>query len=96
MVNWLKQKLNRLKHWSTINANLIKMSFIFEKKIHTQPVNHCHITASASYSTIPKQDLSVVYGGSTFNYGKQLSLYILLMPRVNMTRDLAHLLLSDL
>ena len=41
--------------------------------------------------SLPNQELSVLYGGPTLNYGGQLSLYV-----VNMTRDLAHLQLSDL
>ena len=45
---------------------------------------------------IPNQELSVLYGGPTLNYGEQLSLYVPYMLRVNMTRDLAHLQLSDL
>ena len=44
----------------------------------------------------PNQELSVLYGGPTLNYGKQLSLYVPYMLRVNMTGDLAHLQLSDL
>ena len=47
-------------------------------------------------SALPNQELSVVYGGTTLNYGGQLSLYFPHMLRVNMTRDLAHLQLSDL
>ena len=35
-------------------------------------------------------------GGPTLNYGRQLSLYVPYMLRVNMTGDLAHLQLSDL
>ena len=42
------------------------------------------------------QELSVPYGGPTLNYGGQLSLYVPHMLRVNMTRALAHLQLSDL
>ena len=34
--------------------------------------------------------------GSTLNYGGQLSLYLPYVLRLNMTRDLAHLQLSDL
>ena len=45
---------------------------------------------------LPNQELSVLYGGPTLNYGGQLSLYVLHMLRVNMTKDLAHLQLSDL
>ena len=45
---------------------------------------------------LPNQELSVLYGGPTLNYGKQLSLYFPHMLRVNMTRDLTHLQLSDL
>ena len=45
---------------------------------------------------IPNQELSVLYGGDTLNYGGQLSLYVPYMLRVNMTGDLAHLQLSDL
>ena len=49
------------------------------------------------YSTKkPNQELSVLYGGPTLNYGRQLSLYFSHMLRVNMTWDLAHLQLSDL
>ena len=44
---------------------------------------------------IPNQELSALYGGPTLNYGKQLSLYVPYMLRVNMTGDLAHLQLSD-
>ena len=50
---------------------------------------------SASFA-VPNQELSVLYRGPTFNYGRQLSLYFPHMLRVNMTRDLAHLQLSDL
>ena len=45
---------------------------------------------------LPNQELSVLYGGPTLNYGEQLSLYVLYMLRVNISRDLAHLQLSDL
>ena len=45
---------------------------------------------------LANQELSVLYGGPTLNYGKQLSLYVPYMLRVNMTGDLAHLQLSDL
>ena len=38
----------------------------------------------------------MLYGGLTLNYGEQLSLYFPHMLRVNMTRDLAHMQLSDL
>ena len=48
------------------------------------------------WSLLPNQELSVLYGGPTLNYGRQLSLYYPHMHRVNMTRDLAHLQLSDL
>ena len=44
----------------------------------------------------PNQELSVLYGGPTLNYGEQLSLYVPYMLRVNMTGDLAHLQFSDL
>ena len=47
-------------------------------------------------SIIPNQELSVLYGGPTLNYGRQLSLYFPHMLRVTMTRDLAHMELSDL
>ena len=46
--------------------------------------------------SVPNQELSVLYGGPTLSYGRQLSLYFPHMLRVNMTRDLAHLQLSDL
>ena len=45
---------------------------------------------------LPNQELLVLYGGPTLNYGGQLSLYVPYMLRVNMTGDLAHLQLSDL
>ena len=45
---------------------------------------------------LPNQELSVLYGGPILNYGRQLSLYFPQMLCVNMTRDLAHLQLSDL
>ena len=45
---------------------------------------------------LPNQELSVLYGGPTLNYGGQLSLYFPHMLLLNMTRDLAHLQLSDL
>ena len=45
---------------------------------------------------LPNQELSVLYVGSTLNYGARLSLYVSHMLRVNMTRDLAHLQLSDI
>ena len=45
---------------------------------------------------LPNQELSVLYGGPTLNYGGQLSLYLPYMLRENMTWDLAHLQLSDL
>ena len=45
---------------------------------------------------VPNQELSVLNGGPTLNYGEQLSLYVPHMLCVNMTGDLAHLQLSDL
>ena len=45
---------------------------------------------------LPNQELSVLYGWPTLHYGEQLFLYVPHMFRVNMTRDLAHLQLSDL
>ena len=45
---------------------------------------------------LPNQELSVMYGWPTLNYEGHLSLYVPYMLRVNMTRDLAHLQLSDL
>ena len=45
---------------------------------------------------LPNQELSVLYGGPTLNYGGQLSLYVPYLLRVNITGDLAHLHLSDL
>ena len=53
------------------------------------------ITAQ-NHPLLPNQELSVLYGGPTLNYGGQLSLYVSHMLRVNMTGDLAHLQLSDL
>ena len=45
---------------------------------------------------MPNQELSVLYGEPTLNYGEQLSLYVSYMLRLSMTGDLAHLQLSDL
>ena len=50
----------------------------------------------ACFFALPNQELSVLYGGPTLNYGEQLSLYVPYMLRVSMTGDLAHLQLSDL
>ena len=47
-------------------------------------------------TALPNQELAVLYGGPTLNYREQLSLYVPHMLRVNVTRDLAHLQLSDL
>ena len=38
----------------------------------------------------------MLYGGLTLKYGEQLSLYVPHMLLVSMTRNLAHLQLSDL
>ena len=46
--------------------------------------------------SFPNQELSVLYGGPTLNYGEQLSLYVPYMLGVSMTEDLAHLQVSDL
>ena len=48
------------------------------------------------FDYLPNQELSVLYGGATLNYGGELSLYVPYMLRVNMTGDLAYLQLSDL
>ena len=48
------------------------------------------------FTLLPNEELSVLYGGPTLNYGGQLSLYAPYMLRVNMTVDLAHMQLSDL
>ena len=57
---------------------------------------HIEISETVFLRLFPNQELSVLYGGPTLNYGRQLSLYVPHMLRVNMTRDLAHLQLSDL
>ena len=57
------------------------------------PITHLRFTPR---SLQPNQELSVLYGGPTLNYGRQLPLYVPYMLRVNMTGDLAHLQLSDL
>ena len=49
-----------------------------------------------NYRTVPNQKLSVLYGVPTLNYGEQLFLYFSHLLRLNMTRDLVHLQLSDL
>ena len=60
----------------------------------------CKTTVAWNYvafnSALPNQELSVLYGGPTLIYGWQLSMYFPHMFRVNMTRDLAYLQLSDL
>ena len=48
------------------------------------------------YISLPNQELSVLYEGSTLNYGEQLSLYFPYMLLVNMATNLAHVQLSDL
>ena len=47
-------------------------------------------------SILPNQELSVLYGGPTLNYERQLSLCFPHLLRLSMTGDLAHLQLSDL
>ena len=51
---------------------------------------------SINFTSLPNQELSVLYGEPTLNYGRQLSLYFPHILRVNMTTDLAHLQVSDL
>ena len=60
--------------------------------LYNLPAAHLRFTPR---SLQPNQELSVLYGGPTLNYGGQLSLYIPHMLRLNMTRDLAHMQLSD-
>ena len=55
----------------------------------------CHL-AIFRHILLPNQELSVLYGGPTLNYGEQLSLYVPYMLRLSMTGDLARLQLSDL
>ena len=43
------------------------------------------INTCLSAVTLPNQELSVLYGGPTLNYGGQLFLYVPYMLRVNMT-----------
>ena len=57
---------------------------------------HCLAIHYDTMLMLPNQELSVLYGGPTLNYGVQLSLYVSYMLRVNMTGDVAHLQLSDL
>ena len=57
---------------------------------------HLHICILLEPIEPTQSRISVLYGGPTLNYGRQLSLYFPHMLRVNMTRDLAHLQLSDL
>ena len=49
-----------------------------------------------SFTAYTQSRIFLLYGGPTLNYGKQLFLYVSHMLRVNMTRDLPHLQLSDL
>ena len=61
------------------------------------PITHLRFTPrSLQVCLLPNQELSVLYGGPTLNYGEELFLYVPYMPRVSMTGDLAHLQLSDL
>ena len=55
-----------------------------------------HRGLTGPWSPLPNQELSVLFGGLTLNYGEQLSLYVSYMLRISMTGDLAHLQLSDL
>ena len=65
------------------------------KKLKTRKYDFLQISAKY-YMLLPNQELSVLYGGPTLNYGEQLSLYVPHKLRVSMTGDLAHLQLSDL
>ena len=56
-------------------------------------LKHRHLSM---WGVLPNQELSVLYGGPTLNYGGQLFPYVSHMLRVNMARDLAYLQLSDL
>ena len=75
---------------------LIKQTFYFEFYAVFRTSQNFHVASSHVVLALPNQELSVLYGGPTLNYGEQLSLYVPYMLSVNMTRDLAHLQLSDL
>ena len=72
-----------------LHCNIFLVSFIRIFSVY-------HIFTIVTIRTLPNQELSLLYGGSTLNYGEQLSQYIPHMFRISMTRDLAHLQLSDL
>ena len=78
---WSNRRLNKIVNIScSLKSALFLYFLVFEAKM----------------ATMPNQELSVLYGGPTLNYGGQLSLYVSYMLRVNMTGDLAHLQLSGL
>ena len=75
-------KLFIIKH-PTLAKKILNLTRFEKKLLSIEPM-------------LPNQELSVLYGGPTLNYGGQLSLYFPYMLRVSMTGDLAHLQFSDL
>ena len=70
-----------------------KFLWLYQNYTFRSIIQHTSLELS---NKLPNQELSVLYGGPTLNYRGHLSLYVLHMLRVNMTRDLAHLQFSDL
>ena len=98
-----------LQYFGYVYLNLELVAFFFEisnmlltvYKLNTTIFNYFITKKNLAKNKqktdiLPNQELSVLYGGPTLNYGRQLFLYFPHMLRVNMTRDLAHLQLSDL
>ena len=81
-------------HLYTQIYNLYKFSLVE----NILPLNErIHIDSNGNIDNLlPNQELSVLCGGPSLNYGEQLSLYVPYMLRESMTGDLAHLQLSDL
>ena len=67
-----------------------------KKENHSLSRQLSYYLAFCQFILLPNQELSVLYGGPTLNYGGQLSLYVPYMLRVSMTWDMTHLQLSDL
>ena len=76
--------------------------YMFYMDTYKDLMPHCICYTSQAYSYmytpkgLPNQELSMLYGRPTLNYGGQLSPYVPYMLRVSMTGDLANLQLSDL
>ena len=76
----------------------LPVNIVTDLQRRLKPVSLSDATYVVIEETLPNQELSVMYGEPTLNYGDQLPLYVPYMLRVSMTvtGDLAHLQLSDL